>query len=185
MLCPVYPYNLDSVCSTWLVHCLDANQMHFVPSCLLMLTQMFTHTGYQIHMLSLLHIWCAALGSEFQGQYQAETTPVDTRSMLVQEGDPPMGRPVILSKEATLLAQPPSAAWGSAGSTEFASPMQPSTSAAPLPASSAPVDAPAQVVQVCCTVVRAGRLHAFDQQHSCLWSLHVGIVRCHKWYHHS
>ena len=112
--------------------------------------------GHEVDMLSLLCIWCAASGSEFKGHSQAETTPVDTRSMLVQEGDPPMGRPVILSKEATLLAQPPSAAWGSAGSTGFDSSTQPSASAAPLPASSAPVDEPAQVGQVCCTVVRAG-----------------------------
>lgn len=68
-----------------------------------------------------------------------------------------MGRPVILSKEATLLAQPPSAAWGSAASTGFASYSQPSAA----PASNAqtgavtgitshvPVETPTQVVQVC------------------------------------
>lgn len=109
-------------------------------------------------MLNLLYIWCAAPGSEFKGYSQAETTRVDTRSMLVQEGDPPMGRPVILSKEATLVAQPPSAAWGSAGSTAYDSSVQPSVSvsAAPLPASSVPVDEPVQVGQVCCTVIVVG-----------------------------
>ncbi|KAL3153612.1 hypothetical protein ABBQ32_013217 [Trebouxia sp. C0010 RCD-2024] len=44
---------------------------------------------------------------------EADMRP-DTKSMLVQEGDPPMGRPVILSNEATLSPEPPSASWGSA-----------------------------------------------------------------------
>ena len=60
---------------------------------------------------------CAAESQEpaFGSQLQPEAEFPPPRSMLVQEGDPPMGRPVIQSKEATLTPQPPSASWGSAG----------------------------------------------------------------------
>lgn len=126
------------------------------------------HTGFAASHVSCpwqqctepVVIWGAAAGSGFQVQPQAEATPVDTRSMLVQEGDPPMGRPVILSKESTLLAQPPSATWGSAANTGFAPYMQ--SSAAPGSSMQAegvtgvtshvPVETPTQVVQVCCNI---------------------------------
>ena len=74
--------------------------------------------------------------------------------MLVQEGDPPVGRPVIQSKEATLTAQPPSASWGSAAG--FAPYVQ--TSSVPFGGVQAegPVtsgfEAPRQVEQVCMCV---------------------------------
>lgn len=101
-------------------------------------------------------MWPAGAGSEVEFEGQAEGVPVDTRSMLVQEGDPPMGRPVILSKEAILLAQPPSAAWGSAAGAGVA----PYTHPGAVPGSNVqaggvtavtphvPVQAPTQGVQV-------------------------------------
>ena len=139
---------------TPLVHCLHLNQMYFLYSGFAAI-----HVSCPWHMCTEpAVIWGAAAGSEFQVQPQVEpATPVDTKSMLVQEGDPPMGRPVILSKEATLLAQPPSAAWGSAASAGFAPYMQ--SSAAPGSSvqaggvtgvtSHVPVETPTQVVQVC------------------------------------
>ena len=68
---------------------------------------------FDIGLWSIVCICHAGSMSQQQVYPQAEATP-DTRSMLVQEGDPPMGRPVILSKEANLLPEPPSASWGSA-----------------------------------------------------------------------
>ena len=97
----------------------------------------------------------AASGSEtaYQPPVQDEAEAVPFKSMLVQEGDPPMGRPVIQSKDANLTAEPPSASWGSAtGVTPFVQ-----SSTAPVSGvraegvtSHVPVEAPTEVVQVCC-----------------------------------
>ena len=148
---------------------------------------MLMQTAHDVCVMTMICLWCAAAArSEFQVPPQAEATPVDTKSMLVQEGDPPMGRPVILSKEATLLPQPPSAAWGSAGGAGFAPDMQPSAG----PGSSVqaggvtgvtshvPVEAPMQVVQVCILllsrmILNSQRVLAMFQCAEHLWGQHV------------
>lgn len=108
-----------------------------------------------VPVLSVVSIWYA--GSGFEQAVQSETEVTPFRSMLVQEGDPPMGRPVILSKEATLLPEPPSASWGSAGGVTPA--LQPSS----VPAadmtgvtSQSPFDIPTQVDTQVCLSTAAG-----------------------------
>ena len=101
--------------------------------------------------------------------------------MLVQEGDPPMGRPVILSKEATLLAQPPSAAWGSAAGAGVAPYTQPSVAPGSNVqaggvtgvTSHVPVEAPTQVVQVCFTAISSVAVCLFWKA---VWS--TALSRC-------
>ena len=119
-----------------------------------MLTVLLSRTLPVMSILIMLCMCFAGLGSGYEVQPE-----VDTKSMLVQEGDPPMGRPVILSKEANLLAQPPSASWGSAaGATPF---VQPSVQTGDVTGvtSHVPVDAPTQVVQVCTAATLCVLLH--------------------------
>ena len=116
---------------------------------------------------------------------QAEPAFVPTESMLVQEGDPPMGRPVILSKEANLLVQPPSASWGPAsGVTPITQNNFTQSSSVPVDTlqgdsvqatgitSHVPVEAPTQVEQVICML-----LSAVHSSASVLVTFHCGWVQ--------
>ena len=114
--------------------------------------------------------------SQQQGYPEAEVTP-DTRSMLVQEGDPPMGRPVILSKETTLLAQPPSASWGSAaGVTPTLQTTGVQTGSVTGVTSGAPMDTSTEVLQVCSSTPAAQFPFVYCRFISTL--SHAAVLQC-------